>query len=250
MQDHYKVLGVAPTAEDAVIRAAYRALAQKYHPDRWLEDPAQANARMAEINAAYNVLSNPALRKEYDLSRKTDSSTKQHHNDTSASASKETPNSGMRGFGCASPLSGWNRLFIVLSGFMLVAAVWISVRNIPSEEAIQNRRLIESLDLVEKYLLSKEPLRLRQGGQYIRETYYSDLSDEQMLRGLSEKYGDVVDFSGIEIKYKNQLSELPYQWVKSISFGLLLWLLAVTTLYAFGRAIAWIQQGFRNADSE
>jgi curved DNA-binding protein CbpA len=32
--DHYSVIGVLPTADDVVIRAAYRALAQRYHSDR------------------------------------------------------------------------------------------------------------------------------------------------------------------------------------------------------------------------
>ena len=54
--DHYAVLGVSPAAEDVVIRAAYRALAQRYHPDKWGGDLKVANERMAEINAAFAVL--------------------------------------------------------------------------------------------------------------------------------------------------------------------------------------------------
>ena len=34
-KDYFAVLGVLPTAEDIVIRAVYRALAQRYHPDRF-----------------------------------------------------------------------------------------------------------------------------------------------------------------------------------------------------------------------
>lgn len=69
MKDYYAILGVVSSAEDAVIRAAWKALAQRYHPDRFVGDVAKANARMAEINEAYNVLLDPAQRKTYDKSR-------------------------------------------------------------------------------------------------------------------------------------------------------------------------------------
>ncbi len=63
---HYQVLGVQPDAEDLVIKAAYRALAQRYHPDKWSGDKAEAEQRMSEINDAYTVLSDAAKRREYD----------------------------------------------------------------------------------------------------------------------------------------------------------------------------------------
>lgn len=68
-KDYYATLGVLPAAEDVVIRAAYRALAQRYHPDRALHDPAEAHRRMTEINEAYEVLSDPASRTSYDSAR-------------------------------------------------------------------------------------------------------------------------------------------------------------------------------------
>lgn len=63
--NYYTILGVLPTAEDVVIRAAYRALAQRYHPDRYSGSP----NRMTEINEAYETLSSPDKRKEYDRNR-------------------------------------------------------------------------------------------------------------------------------------------------------------------------------------
>lgn len=68
-KDYYATLGVLPTAEDIVIRAAYKALAQRYHPDRFNGSKEEANTRMAEINEAYEVLSDPVRRKDYDTSR-------------------------------------------------------------------------------------------------------------------------------------------------------------------------------------
>ncbi len=68
-KDYYKTLGVIQDAEDIVIKAAYRALAQRYHPDKWTGDPAEATRRMSAINVAYKILSDPAKRKQYDQSR-------------------------------------------------------------------------------------------------------------------------------------------------------------------------------------
>jgi curved DNA-binding protein CbpA len=68
-KDYYATLGLTPSADPVVIRAAFKALAQRYHPDRTGVGQAQAGARMAEINEAYSVLSDPAKRTEYDRLR-------------------------------------------------------------------------------------------------------------------------------------------------------------------------------------
>jgi len=67
--DLYEILGVLPSAEAVVITAAYRALAQRYHPDRWTGDPTEAHARMAAINRAYETLKESGRRAEYDAKR-------------------------------------------------------------------------------------------------------------------------------------------------------------------------------------
>lgn len=64
--DYYATLGVQATAEAVVIRAAYKALAQKYHPDRYPGSRVEAEARMKALNAAYQVLSVPEQRRRYD----------------------------------------------------------------------------------------------------------------------------------------------------------------------------------------
>jgi len=67
-RDCYAILGILPEAEDIVVRAAYRALAQRYHPDRCAAS-ADAHARMCELNEAYAILSDPAQRRAYDAAR-------------------------------------------------------------------------------------------------------------------------------------------------------------------------------------
>lgn len=69
-RDYYSVLGVLPSADVIVIRAAYRALALKYHPDTWQGDKSESNARIRDLNEAYEVLSNDEKRKKYDSQRK------------------------------------------------------------------------------------------------------------------------------------------------------------------------------------
>ena len=67
--DAYKTLQVDPEAEDEVIQAAYRRLAQKYHPDRQTND--EGVERMVAINAAWELLRDPARRAAYDAARAT-----------------------------------------------------------------------------------------------------------------------------------------------------------------------------------
>ncbi len=63
---YYQILGVLDDAEDIVIRAAYKSLSSKYHPDKWIGDKSFANEKMSEINRAYETLSDTKKRARYD----------------------------------------------------------------------------------------------------------------------------------------------------------------------------------------
>ena len=65
MADHYEVLGVARGATPDEIKKAYRRLAREHHPDANPDDP-EAEERFKEITHAYEVLSDPQKRQNYD----------------------------------------------------------------------------------------------------------------------------------------------------------------------------------------
>ena len=67
-KDYYKVLGLEPGADDKTVKAAYRKLARKYHPD--VSKEKDAENQFKDIAEAYEVLKSAEKRAEYDELRK------------------------------------------------------------------------------------------------------------------------------------------------------------------------------------
>jgi DnaJ-class molecular chaperone len=69
-KDYYRILGLNENASEAEIKRAYRKLAFQYHPDRNPGNTKQAEEKFKEINEAYEVLSDPSKRQQYDQFRR------------------------------------------------------------------------------------------------------------------------------------------------------------------------------------
>jgi curved DNA-binding protein CbpA len=68
--DAYAVLGVRPSVDHEALKAAYRRLAARHHPDHVPDDErVEATARMQRINMAYGLVAEPARRRQYDQLR-------------------------------------------------------------------------------------------------------------------------------------------------------------------------------------
>ena len=64
--NYYQILDIKQDANEEEIKLAYKTLVKKYHPDIYKGDKSFAEKKIQEINVAYEVLSNPESRTEYD----------------------------------------------------------------------------------------------------------------------------------------------------------------------------------------
>ena len=97
--DPYKTLQVDPEAEEEVIAAAYRRLARKYHPDTagGGEVADAASAKMAALNAAWELIGDPAHRAAFDRERELRAALDRRASEAAAPATAPRPASAPGG---------------------------------------------------------------------------------------------------------------------------------------------------------
>ena len=68
-KDYYAILGILPSAEILVIKAAHKAMLKVYHPDKFEGTKEEAHLKTVDINEAYRILSSKDTKDEYDKLR-------------------------------------------------------------------------------------------------------------------------------------------------------------------------------------
>src|SRR6476620_4188939 len=141
---YYRILGIAETASDREIKAAFRTLSLRYHPDR-IRDPVSksySNEKMKEINEAYRVLSDSVKRKEYDnLPNTVNREYQSYYPPQNYDNTNTSSNTG----GIVGSIFG---LFIVLFTIGHLAASYVLNHNYPDEIHVPEADLTKNNDIV------------------------------------------------------------------------------------------------------
>jgi hypothetical protein len=144
-----------------------------------------------------------------------------------------------------SRLSGWQRLWLVLSVIYLIAVAAFTVILMPKASQYLSSRVYDTVRTIKDNVPELSGMYVYQ----IREAY-SDFSDEEIIQKIHEKYKDEVDFDAIEKKYRNKMSRLPSMRAKFIGLGLLFWVAPIVLVYILGISVGWIVKGFKKEPSK
>jgi len=144
-----------------------------------------------------------------------------------------------------SKLSGWQRLWLVLSVIYLIVVAAFTIILMPKASQYSSSMVHDTIQTT----IDNVPKLSNMYVYQIREAY-SDFSDEELIQKIHEKYKDEVDFDAIEKKYRNKMSHLPSVRAKFIGLGLLFWVAPIVLVYILGISVGWIVKGFKKEPSK
>jgi molecular chaperone DnaJ len=159
VQDYYRILGVPRDASDEEIKKAYRKQVFEHHPDRNPGSQA-AEARIREINAAYEVIGDPETRRTYDRLRFGDE----------VQPERADPDEMLKAMEEKLHDEGRKEVF---------AALMKNVERIKSELAVIRARTVEA----QGYDSFKEPIVLGRAGEVV-ETFATPEAEARKARLL------------------------------------------------------------------
>jgi len=132
---HYEILGVSVKATDLEIKQAYRRLVKMYHPDR--NKSQEAAQRIAQINEAYDVLSDPQKRWAYDnrlysqfeLPEDPREAARREYRAKKAREAKVAAAKNIAREKLILKIAGWVSLPLVVVAFIIILDDWLPVRT-------------------------------------------------------------------------------------------------------------------------
>jgi hypothetical protein len=171
-------------------------------------------------------------------------------------------------------LSGWQRLWAVSCGLCLLVTAALTLLALPSGRDYERKRVLDSIDLVSKHNTFVQKLEAagfskaeieehlsksgklddhlsisREASDVIRSRHYADLSDEELLTRLHEKYSRKVDFTSIESAYRKDIKRLKTERLQFVMFAFLIWCGVSLGIYGLGFSAGWVIKGFREKNA-